>query len=226
MTCWQRLPPIRSCNARRTSAAVFPGCFPSTLRQPVWDPSRDTLLPSQERALDQRCRALAPIAEGGLFRRLALVPARGLAQPGWFTSMFLHFGWLHFLGNMVFLLFVGRFLEDRWGRLFFAVFYVAGGVAAAVAHAGDAGGMIDVDRAAPLTAHFQVNVNQADWPELMQLPGVGRTLAERLIAEREERGEFQSVEELTRVDGIGPRTIERIRPYLLPIADERDVARR
>ena len=93
-------------------------------------------------------------------------------------------------------------------------------------HAGDAGGMIDIDRATPLTAKFQVNVNQADWPELMQLPGVGRTLAERLIAEREERGEFQSVEELTRVDGIGPRTIERIRPYLLPIADEAEVASR
>lgn len=93
-------------------------------------------------------------------------------------------------------------------------------------HAGDVGGMIDIDRATPLTAKFQVNVNQADWPELMQLPGVGRTLAERLIAEREERGEFQSVEELTRVDGIGPRTIERIRPYLLPIADEAEVANR
>jgi competence protein ComEA len=93
-------------------------------------------------------------------------------------------------------------------------------------HAGDAGGMIDIDRATPLTAKFQVNVNQADWPELMQLPGVGRTLAERLIAEREERGEFQSVEELTRVAGIGPRTIERIRPYLLPIADEAEVASR
>lgn len=93
-------------------------------------------------------------------------------------------------------------------------------------HAGDAGGMIDIDRAAPLTAKFQVNVNQADWPELMQLPGVGRTLAERMIAEREERGAFQSVEELTRVDGIGPRTIERIRPYLLPIADEAEVANR
>ena len=93
-------------------------------------------------------------------------------------------------------------------------------------HAGDGGGMIDIDRATPLTAKFQVNVNQADWPELMQLPGVGRTLAERLIAEREERGAFQSVEELTRVDGIGPRTIERIRPYLLPIADEAEVANR
>lgn len=93
-------------------------------------------------------------------------------------------------------------------------------------HAGNGGGMIDIDRAAPLTARFQVNVNQADWPELMQLPGVGRTLAERLIAEREERGEFQSVEELTRVDGIGPRTIERMRPYLLPIADEAEVASR
>jgi competence protein ComEA len=93
-------------------------------------------------------------------------------------------------------------------------------------HAGDAGGMIDIDRATPLTAQFQVNVNQADWPELMQLPGVGRTLAERVIAERQERGEFQSVEELTRVDGIGPRTIDRIRPYLLPIADEAEVANR
>jgi competence protein ComEA len=92
-------------------------------------------------------------------------------------------------------------------------------------HAGDAG-TIDIDRATPLTAKFQVNVNQADWPELMQLPGVGRTLAERLIAEREEQGAFQSVEELTRVDGIGPRTIERIRPYLLPIADEAEVASR
>jgi competence protein ComEA len=93
-------------------------------------------------------------------------------------------------------------------------------------HAGDVGGMIDIDRATPLTAKFQVNVNQADWPELMQLPGVGRTLAERLIAEREERGAFQNVEALTRVDGIGPRTIERIRPYLLPIADEAEVANR
>ena len=93
-------------------------------------------------------------------------------------------------------------------------------------HASEPGGVIDIDRATPLTAKFQVNVNQADWPELMQLPGVGRTLAERVIAEREERGAFQSVEELTRVDGIGPRTIERIRPYLLPIADEADVASR
>jgi len=93
-------------------------------------------------------------------------------------------------------------------------------------HASGPGGVIDIDRAAPLTAKFQVNVNQADWPELMQLPGVGRTLAERVIAEREERGAFRSVEELTRVDGIGPRTIERIRPYLLPIPNEAEVANR
>ena len=91
---------------------------------------------------------------------------------------------------------------------------------------GESGGTIDIDRAPPLTAQFQLNVNQADWPELIQLPGVGRTLAERLIAEREEGGEFRSVEELTRVDGIGPRTIEQIRPYLLPIADDAEVASR
>ncbi|WP_428305859.1 ComEA family DNA-binding protein [Lacipirellula sp.] len=93
-------------------------------------------------------------------------------------------------------------------------------------HSREPGGVIDIDRAPPLTAQFQVNVNQADWPELIQLPGVGRTLAERLVAEREEHGQFRSLEELSRVDGIGPRTIDRIRPYLLPIADESEVASR
>jgi membrane associated rhomboid family serine protease len=61
-------------------------------------------------------------------RRFALVPARGLSQPGWITHLFLHFGWMHLLGNLLFFYIAGPLLEDVWGRLFFACFYVLGGV--------------------------------------------------------------------------------------------------
>ena len=93
-------------------------------------------------------------------------------------------------------------------------------------HGGPRGGVIDIDRAPPRVAKFQVDVNEADWPELIQLPGVGRTLAERLVAEREQNGAFRDVDDLRRVGGIGPRTLERIKPYLLPIPDESELVRR
>jgi competence protein ComEA len=93
-------------------------------------------------------------------------------------------------------------------------------------HGGARGGLVDVDRAAPLAAKFQVDVNRADWPELIQLPGVGQVLAERWIAERERGGEFQSLEDLSRIRGVGPRTLERIRPYLLPIPTDVEWASR
>jgi len=93
-------------------------------------------------------------------------------------------------------------------------------------HGGHRGQVIDIDRAPPLVANFQVDVNKADWPELIQLPGVGRTLAQRLIDQREQNGSFRDVDDLMRVGGIGPRTLERIRPYLLPIPQETDFAQR
>jgi len=47
-----------------------------------------------------------------------------------FTSAFVHDGWLHLIGNMLFLWLAGAALEDRWGRLRFAAFYLAGAAAA------------------------------------------------------------------------------------------------
>jgi competence protein ComEA len=87
-------------------------------------------------------------------------------------------------------------------------------------HGGPQGGVVDIDRAAPLVAKFQVDVNRAGWPELIQLPGIGPTLAQRLIDEREQNGQFRDVDDLTRVNGLGPRTLERVRPYILPIPKE------
>jgi competence ComEA-like helix-hairpin-helix protein len=53
----------------------------------------------------------------------------------------------------------------------------------------------------------------SDWE---RLPGIGPSLAARIVADRAERGPFQTPEGLLRVRGIGPRTLERIRPYLAP----------
>jgi membrane associated rhomboid family serine protease len=52
-----------------------------------------------------------------------------------FTSMFLHGGWLHLLGNMLYLWIFANRLEDGIGHVPFLVLYIAGGTVAAVGHA-------------------------------------------------------------------------------------------
>jgi membrane associated rhomboid family serine protease len=59
-----------------------------------------------------------------------LVPTLATA----FTSMFLHGGWIHLLGNLWFLWIFGDNVEDRLGHWRFLLFYLAGGLAAAAAH--------------------------------------------------------------------------------------------
>ncbi|MBN1314636.1 MAG: rhomboid family intramembrane serine protease [Anaerolineales bacterium] len=53
--------------------------------------------------------------------------------PDIFTSMFLHGGWIHLLGNMLYLWIFGDNIEDRMGHGRFLVFYLVGGVLASVA---------------------------------------------------------------------------------------------
>ena len=55
-----------------------------------------------------------------------------------------------------------------------------------------------------------LNINTATAEELEALPGVGPVLAARIIAYREENGGFRSPEELTKVDGMGSKTLEEI----------------
>jgi rhomboid family protein len=59
------------------------------------------------------------------------------ALPPWLTllsSMFMHGGWMHILGNMLFLWIFGNNIEDALGRLRFIVFYLGTGLAASFAH--------------------------------------------------------------------------------------------
>jgi competence protein ComEA len=88
-----------------------------------------------------------------------------------------------------------------------------------IAQGGPQGRLIDVDDAPPLRARFTVDINTADWPELTTLPEVGETLARRIVESRERDGPFRDQQDLQRVRGIGPRTLERIKPYLEPLPE-------
>jgi membrane associated rhomboid family serine protease len=67
------------------------------------------------------------------------------AVLGLITSMFLHGGWVHLLGNMLYLWIFGNNVEDRLGRVGFLLFYLAGGLVAALTQV-----MIDPTSSVPL----------------------------------------------------------------------------
>ncbi len=67
--------------------------------------------------------------------------------------------------------------------------------------------------ATPLPARMNVKTSPAH--ELALLPGIGAQTADRIVRYRKEHGPFRSFEDLLGVKGIGPRTLERIRPHAM-----------
>jgi len=89
--------------------------------------------PDVAKQYEAACADLAAATDGLTAQRFGYVPARA-NLAGLVTYVFVHADWWHVLGNMWFLFLCGLALEDRWGRLAFAVYYVVGGVVAAGAH--------------------------------------------------------------------------------------------
>ncbi|MDD3966909.1 MAG: helix-hairpin-helix domain-containing protein [Candidatus Neomarinimicrobiota bacterium] len=59
-----------------------------------------------------------------------------------------------------------------------------------------------------------VNINTAALMEIEALPYIGIEKAKAIIAYREEHGSFATVDELTKVKGIGPSTLEKLKPFI------------
>jgi membrane associated rhomboid family serine protease len=74
--------------------------------------------------------AMPPYLRNAFIEHYALVPDR-LYLPAFLTSMFLHGGWLHLIGNMWFLWVFGSHIEDAMGSGRFLIFYLISGVASA-----------------------------------------------------------------------------------------------
>lgn len=89
----------------------------------------------------------------------------------------------------------------RFGAMLFA-----GAVLAAAAARSTAPGIARVPT-------LRVDVNESSPAQLALLPGVGEALAERIVRARAVQ-RFASPEDLARVDGIGPRTVARLRDWV------------
>jgi competence protein ComEA len=62
-------------------------------------------------------------------------------------------------------------------------------------------------------ADGRVNINTATAEELEKLPGIGPAKAQAIVRDREQNGLFRRVEDLARVTGIGPKTVENLREH-------------
>lgn len=60
----------------------------------------------------------------------------------------------------------------------------------------------------------KISINLATKEELMTLPGVGESKAENIIKYREENGEFEKIEDITKVSGIGESVYSKIKDYI------------
>jgi membrane associated rhomboid family serine protease len=92
----------------------------------------DEVAEEQTRLNDLARQALSAI-ERVPIQRMGFLPGKP-RLPAVLTSMFMHAGWLHLLGNMLFLFLSGPFVEDIFGRPVFAALYLLSGAAAIAAH--------------------------------------------------------------------------------------------
>ena len=100
-------------------------------RKPTPPPDDLEELQLEQFELDALVEAFYEIRGGTPYYRWGLVPTQ--QRPvAWFTHMLMHVGLLHLFGNLFILYLAGPPLEDAWGHIPFAVFYVVAGLLAAL----------------------------------------------------------------------------------------------
>jgi membrane associated rhomboid family serine protease len=85
------------------------------------------------KAVHDAQKKLKALEDKDIASRLAYVPADGVVSIKILLAAFAHGGWLHLIGNMVFLWLCGCNLEDRWGRVAFGAFYACAAIAGSLA---------------------------------------------------------------------------------------------
>jgi len=66
----------------------------------------------------------------------------------------------------------------------------------------------------------KVNINTATVEELAKLPGIGKSIAQRIVNHREKSGKFRTVDELLVIRGISRKKLEQLRPLITTEAEE------
>lgn len=61
---------------------------------------------------------------------------------------------------------------------------------------------------------FKININTATENELNSLPGIGPSIASKIVTYRKTNGKFKSIDEIKNVSGIGEAKFEKIKDYI------------
>jgi membrane associated rhomboid family serine protease len=85
----------------------------------------------QQEELNQLSEKLKAIINNIPYRKYGFIPAKQ-SFFALLTYMFIHSGWFHLLGNLLFLYLTGPFIEDVWGRPFYTAFYLIMGIGSAL----------------------------------------------------------------------------------------------
>jgi competence protein ComEA len=80
---------------------------------------------------------------------------------------------------------------------------------------GGTGELLEIKRLPESASAYRLDVNRATWVEWAQLEGIGETLGRRIVADRETHGPFRSVDDVSRVSGIGPAKLDAVRRWLV-----------
>lgn len=108
------------------------------------------------------------------------------------------------------LIFAGLWMSDRRAAEPHAPITIQG---PAIVH--EPGKLVDPgDRPVPATPRGPLDLNAATTSELEALPGIGPSRAASILKLRDQRGGFTSVEDLKDVRGIGPKSLEELRPLV------------
>jgi membrane associated rhomboid family serine protease len=92
-----------------------------------------TSVEEEQAELDRLTQELKRVAQSTFFYQYGLVPSN-IQWYAFLTSIFLHGGLMHLLGNMFFLWLCGCNIEDLWGRIVYPIFYLIGGLAGTLGH--------------------------------------------------------------------------------------------
>ncbi len=80
--------------------------------------------------------------------------------------------------------------------------------------------VVDTD---PESIKLKIDLNRAEWYELIILPGIGETKARAIVGYRKEAGNFKTIEQLCKVNGIGTKTVKRLKDLVYIINEEKKV---
>ncbi|MFA6455668.1 MAG: ComEA family DNA-binding protein [Bacteroidota bacterium] len=74
--------------------------------------------------------------------------------------------------------------------------------------------LVSSNAAADSSRSGKIDLNTATKADLMELPGIGEAMADRILLYREEKGPIKKIDELRKVKGIGEKKFEKLKPHI------------